>query len=58
MFGMKHKYNTVKNTIENDRESGYKNSQYAVAELIDNSIQAGLKKKNKKKCRRRSWLCS
>ena len=35
---MKHKYNTVKNTIENDRESGYKNSPYAVAELIDNSL--------------------
>ena len=42
------KYNTVQNTIENDRDSGYKNSQYAVAELIDNSIQAGFKTESKK----------
>ena len=42
------KYNTVQNTIENDRDSGYKSSQYAVAELIDNSIQAGFKTESKK----------
>ena len=45
---MPHKYTTVHNTILNDRESGYKNSQYAVAELIDNSIQAGFKTKERK----------
>jgi len=43
----KHKYNTVKNTIQSDRNSGFKNTAYAVAELIDNSIQSGLRAKQK-----------
>jgi len=45
---MPYKYTTVHSTILNDRETGYKNSQYAVAELIDNSVQAGLKTEEKK----------
>ena len=45
---MKHKYNKVSNTIEADRHSGFTNSAMATAELIDNSIQAGLKTKEKK----------
>ena len=45
---MPYKYTTVHSTILNDRETGYKNSQYAVAELIDNSVQAGLQTKERK----------
>ena len=41
------KYNTVKNTIQSDRNSGFKNTAYAVAELIDNSIQSSLRAKQK-----------
>lgn len=41
------KYNTVKNTILSDRNSGFKNTAYAVAELIDNSIQSSLRAKKK-----------
>ena len=37
------KYNTVKNTILSDRNSGFKNTAYAVAELIDNSIQSAFR---------------
>ena len=37
------KYNTVKNTILSDRSSGFKNTAYAVAELIDNSIQSAFR---------------
>jgi hypothetical protein len=37
------KYNTVKNTILSDRSSGFKNTAYAVAELIDNSIQSNFR---------------
>jgi len=44
---IKKRYNSVKSTIESDRDSGFKNSAYAVAELIDNSIQAGFRKKLK-----------
>ena len=45
IYGMiknKHKYNTV-NTIISDRNSGFKNTAYAVAELIDNSIQSAFR---------------
>ncbi len=41
------KYNTVKNTILSDRNSGFKNTAYAVAELIDNSIQSAFRQKQK-----------
>ena len=43
------KYNTVRNTIISDRSSGFKNTAYAVAELIDNSIQSNFRI-NKKNC--------
>ena len=43
MIKNKHKYNTVKNTIISDRNSGFKNTAYAVAELIDNSIQSAFR---------------
>jgi len=43
------KYNTVKNTILSDRNSGFKNTAYAVAELIDNSIQSAFRI-NQKNC--------
>ena len=42
------KYNTVKNTILSDRNSGFKNTAYAVAELIDNSIQSAFRINQKK----------
>ena len=47
MIKSKHRYNSVKDSIESDRNSGFKNTAYAVAELIDNSIQAGLRAKHK-----------
>lgn len=47
MINNKQKYNTVKNTILSDRNSGFKNTAYAVAELIDNSIQSGFRQKQK-----------
>ena len=43
------KYNTVKNTILSDRSSGFKNTAYAVAELIDNSIQSASRLNQKKR---------
>ena len=49
MIKNKHKYNTVKNTIISDRNSGFKNTAYAVAELIDNSIQSAFRL-NQKNC--------
>jgi hypothetical protein len=42
---MGYKYNSVRSTIESDRVSGFKNSSYAVAEVLDNSIQAGFRTK-------------
>jgi len=48
MNKIKHKYNTVKNTILSDRRNGFKNTAYAVAELIDNSIQSAFRLKHKK----------
>ncbi len=47
MIKNKRRYNSVKSTIESERDSGFKNTAYAVAELIDNSIQAGFRKKLK-----------
>ena len=48
MIKKKHRYNSVKDSIKSDRNSGFKNTAYAVAELIDNSIQSAfrLKKEN------------
>ena len=43
MIRNKSKYNSVKDTILSDRNSGFKNTAYAVAELIDNSIQSALR---------------
>ncbi len=47
MTKSKPKYNTVRNTILSDRSSGFKNTAYAVAELIDNSIQSNFRANNK-----------
>ena len=47
MIKNKRRYNSVKSTIESERDRGFKNTAYAVAELIDNSIQAGFRKKLK-----------
>ena len=47
MTKTKHRYTSVKDSIDSDRNSGFKNTAYAVAELIDNSIQAGLRVKQK-----------
>ncbi len=47
MTKTKHRYSSVKDSIDSDRNSGFKNTAYAVAELIDNSIQAGFRAKQK-----------
>lgn len=47
MINNRSKYNSVKDTILSDRNSGFKNTAYAVAELIDNSIQSALRIKQK-----------